>query len=364
MKRKIIFLILLICILLCGCQNDISLTNTDGLYFYAAWKQGDSLIKYNTQTGTATYVCADPLCDHATSDCLFYHAQNDICIVDNCVYYVRYNDDRTQYYFMQYDVSASSAKVLRETTNDMMQLFYLDGKVYFWETVPVEDTLKYNLVTYRIQQDDFQMLTAEPVEYKMLKYDADENYIYWQDLYSLSLTYRTDYNFQNREITDMNGILAGNYWFDKAETPDENGNYGIVRVNLETGERTVICEDAYSFRVAGEDIYYIRIEKEADWNLIGYNGSSEDEDPIYDKYNGNVYVCDFDGNSRLLCHLEGEHIRMLSTTFYNPLVNEDYIGIPLHYWVVENNNITASGDGNLAIIDRETGEYKIVNLYE
>lgn len=75
------------------------------------------LVRYNCESGNATAVCPDPLCDHGDADCpLFHLRRNNMFVVgeDGNVYFdaLTWNDTQPNYSVLQFDAKSGKTQTL------------------------------------------------------------------------------------------------------------------------------------------------------------------------------------------------------------------------------------------------------------
>ncbi|MBO7177415.1 MAG: hypothetical protein J6W14_08555, partial [Clostridia bacterium] len=90
----------------------------DGYLYFVIGNGMDTpmkLVRYNCESGNATAVCPDPLCDHGDADCpLFHLRRNNMFVVgeDGNVYFdaLTWNDTQPNYSVLQFDAKAARPK--------------------------------------------------------------------------------------------------------------------------------------------------------------------------------------------------------------------------------------------------------------
>ena len=371
MKRKFLLITLAVLIIfLCSCEQkqprperptfekitssepeygEIETGTIPGDYIYAS--ANFKLIKYHIPSGTATWVCQDPFCEHDLN-CQFKLSDSRYAVIGNALYYVTEIDGQCR--LRSYDGADMKIEEIRISNGILSRLFSYNYYLYFSES-EVENHNIINTVIYRwdTQSGALDVIDCGDSYAKIDKIEAGR--IVWErgDEY-----FSTDLSGEDeREYSEMRQREWGNYVY-KWDVAPGGGVARLFRKNLSTGEEALIAQDVFRLYFYGDKIIYFKRLDEP--RVV----TTEAGKSIKDEWGGNVYVMNSDGSdAHLLCHVEDFYYGSMP-----PIACGDWVGIiSQNYYPDEN---TWGGAGycltDMLIVNVVTDEYKLIkfNSYE
>ena len=379
MNRKFLIIILaLLAILLCSCgqkqeqrperkplqtlperiteselDNGKMETGTiPGEYIYAS--ANFKLIKYHIPSGTATWVCQDPFCEHDLN-CQFKLSDSRYAVIGNALYYVTEIDGQCR--LRSYDGADMKIEEIRISNGILSRLFSYNYYLYFSES-EVENHNIINTVIYRwdTQSGALDVIDCGDSYAKINKIEAGR--IVWErgDEY-----FSTDLSGEDeREYSEMRQREWGNYVYKWDVAPD--GDVArLYRKNLSTGEEALIAQDVFRLYFYGDKIIYFK--RLDDPRVV----TTEAGKSIKDEWGGNVYVMNSDGsNKHRICHVEDFYYAGMSASRNNELVCGDWVGMLSQNYYVDEYGQVKYWVADMLVVNVVTGEYKFIkyNPYE
>ncbi len=371
MKKRILAFSLSITALLCSCsgsntnettvENDKDISSKYHIVVPFSESGEDTIFKINTETGSYTYLCTDPVCKHNTDECISYHTADIKRCGDNLYFkkYVGENENLTMHlYRMNLKTEKKEILISKKQGEDTVfpNSQYLPTDTCLFMVVNVLDTDEELIKNGTISQDEIKShyelyrfdyntkksvkigyakdLTGYPAR-QITPSEADGTKVKW-----LSGTdfYVTDYDLNLIETVsgrtdDTKRIrYCGEYKYhleaSRSYSPDAT-YYDMYLVDRVTNEEKLIAE--------GIDIQIVLLEEQ---NTIIYRKYHSDPTVLFtkdeaetlkrkgkdsvDHTNGNIYAMNLDGsNNRLLCHIEDPY---LDHTVIDAFAN--YSGLP------------------------------------
>ena len=441
MKKRILALALIITALLCSCngakpgepqaENEKDLSSKYHIVIPDIILDDEesvtTIFKINTETGSYTYLCTDPVCKHNTDECISYHT-NDIKRCGDDLYFLKHTgeDPNATSYLYRMDLKTGEKEILMTKNQGDDTIFpgnqYLPTDTCLFMTINVLDTdeelIKNGTVSmedvkshYELYRFDYDTKKTVMIGYAedLTGYPsrlispsrADETTVRW-----LAGTdfYVTDYDLNLIEkvsgrTDDTKHIrYCGEYKYylepNRNYTPNAT-YYDMYLVDTVTNEEKLIAE--------GINIQIVLLEEQ---DTIIYRKYHDDPTVLFtkdeaetlkrkgkdsvDHTNGNVYAMNLDGsNNRLLCHIEDPYLDHTTIeAFFNYVglpacvndtiiaeLSHHYIGLKVDRDVEDPENIPGNGEyelitnvdtewlGGYAIINIKTGEYKVVYPY-
>lgn len=367
MKRKFLLITLAVLIIfLCSCgqkqprperptfekitssepeYGEIETGTIPGDYIYAS--ANFKLIKYHIPSGTATWVCQDPFCEHDLN-CQFKLSDSRYAVIGNALYYVTEIDGQCR--LRSYDGADMKIEEIRISNGILSRLFSYNYYLYFSES-EVENHNIINTVIYRwdTQSGALDVIDCGDSYAKINKIEAGR--IVWEkgDEY-----FSTDLSGEDeREYSKMRQREWGNYVYKWDVAPD--GDVArLYRKNLSTGEEALIAQDVYRLYFYGDKIIYFKRLDEP--RVV----TTEAGKSIKDEWGGNVYVMNSDGsNKHRICHVEDFYYGSMP-----PIACGDWVGIiSQNYYQDEN---TWGGAAlcltDMLLVNVVTDEYKLIKF--
>ena len=322
----------------------------EDLYFFRTYSGGifntasfsdNGPIKINPVSKTASYVCADPLCDHSQdSGCPFYSTGN-YYVTGNYIFYTReYGVDSVTGEpfgtsdFCVYDMINGTVRKLDEYLFERAQIigginnylyYYLnnynekDGSVYYALYRADADTGK----VVKIGEESFGFESkSEYNSWAIPKvYAIADNKIYWYTNGELTdgirpeIRYTTDLDGKNKEMLEVKKDLYSRMGVGATSSCYSNGYFyhAVVEMTQDELDRDAvgqvlyripldgsaknerIAENIIDFAICGDKIYYTaKLEEEPE--IIEYDEGQY----YYDRNGGKVYVMNLDGSDKSL----------------------------------------------------------------
>ena len=340
-------------------KNNILDSGTDN-YIYAVWN--DILLKYNIYTGIATTVCSDPLCQHNSSDCLFYNANPAICVLDNKIYFCRYESNNTQTLYV-YDIASGKVNDIKSGL-DVDEFYRIESYLYLWNRIYNVDEQRFysELLRYKISSGKWEQLTIAPVEERSYYLYHDDDKIYWYN--DMGDEFNTDYDYKNITAIQVGGRIEGEYIYSLKRNYTTTTNYheansrSLYRRKLGSETEEILIEDLDNYVFVNNKIVFLT---SVDNPEMVYQSPVDEDDKYYNHYAGCVYVSDSSGNNqRILVKNADCNIYQLTVTpSDNTMIKGEYVAFML-YGYLDDGSYGISPD--LLIVNSETGEYKITEF--
>lgn len=372
MKRKFLFITLAVLIIfLCSCgqkqeqrperkplqtlperiteseldNGEMETGTIPGDYIYAS--ANFKLIKYHIPSGTATWVCQDPFCEHDLN-CQFKLPDSRYAVIGNALYYVTEIDGQCR--LRSYDGADMKIEEIRISNGILSRLFSYNYYLYFSES-EVENHNIINTVIYRwdTQSGALDVIDCGDSYAKINKIEAGR--IVWEkgDEY-----FSTDLSGEDeRPYTPVLQREWGNYVY--TWVLDANGEFiRLSRKDRSTNQEIVIAQDFDWFYFYGDKVVY--------WKRTDTPRyvTSDAGKQIKDEWGGNVYVMNSDGSdAHLLCHVEDFYYGSMP-----PIACGDWVGIiSQNYYPNEN---TWGGAAfcltDMLLVNVVTDEYKLIKF--
>ncbi len=323
--------------------------NIGGDYIYAS--TNSRLIKYHIPSGTATWVCQDPFCEHSLN-CQFKVPDFRYAAIGNILYYVTEIDGQCR--LRSYDGDSMKIEEIRISNGVLSRLFSYNYYLYFSELNVVDGNI-IDAVIYRwdTQNGKTDVIDCGDPYAKIYKIEAGR--IVWEkgDKY-----FSTDLSGEDeREYTPILQREWGQYVY--RWTLDSNGKYtGLYRKDRSTNQEIMIAQDFDWFYFYGDKVVY--------WKRTDTPRyvTSDAGKQIKDEWGGNVYIMNSDGsNAHLLCHVEDFYYGNMPS-----IACGDWVGIiSMNYYPHENTwGGAALALTDMLIVNVVTDEYKLIkfNPYE
>ena len=316
-----------------------------GDYIYAS--ANFKLIKYHIPSGTATWVCQDPFCEHDLN-CQFKLPDSRYAVIGNALYYVTEIDGQCR--LRSYDGADMKIEEIRISNGVLSRLFSYNYYLYFSELEVVDHSI-IGTVIYRwdTQSGALDVIDCGDSYAKINKIEAGR--IVWEkgDEY-----FSTDLSGEDeREYSKMRQREWGNYVY-KWDVAPSGGVARLYRKNLSTGEEALIAQDVFRLYFYGDKIIYFKRLDEP--RVV----TTEAGKSIKDEWGGNVYVMNSDGsNKHRICHVEDFYYGSMP-----PIACGDWVGIiSQNYYPNEN---TWGGAAfcltDMLLVNVVTDEYKLIKF--
>lgn len=363
-KKFVIMVVVLLAMVVTACSQGNSQNAYENNYIYAVWN--DILLKYNVETGTATTLCDDPLCQHNSDDCIFYRINPSIIAFDGKIYFCKYEDNDTET-FRAYDIASGKTRTLYSEL-DADEFYRIESYIYLWNRIyDVNEKHFYaELLRYNINTNTWDTLTCVPIENRTYYLYHDAETICWYN--DMGDEFTTDYAYQNTEIVQIGGRVFGSYIYSLQKNYQTFTNYHEANSRAlyrkQIGENTeneeLLCADLDNYVVIEDKILYL-CSVEAP--VLVYQSPIDEEEKYYDHYAGCVYSMELDGSNKqmLVDHADCNIYRLSVTASGNTMVCGDYVAFQL-YDDLENGSYGISP--NLLIVNSKTGSYKIIEYME
>ena len=376
MKRKFLLIALsLLCILLCSCEQkqprperptfekitssepeygEIETGTVAGDYVYRII-DARILIKYHIPTGTASFVCPDPFCNHNMGmDCPFKVAEHNLAAIGNILYYSVEVDE--QWHLRSYDGDSMKTEELRTSNGVLNRLFSYNYYLYFSESKLVDGNLS-DTVVYRW---DTQSGKTETIDcgYPNARIDFIElGRIVWKQgdtLFSTNLD-GDDEREYNQTYQHEWGKYVYRWVFDGTKFA------ALYRKDLTTNKEILLERDIAFFFFYGDKVLYFK--KLQTPRII----DTETGKKMKDEYGGNVYIMNSDGTeNRLLCHVDDFYYAGTSSARNNEWVCGDWVGFQSQNYYLDTYGQAHYSLADTLFVNVITGEYKLIkfNHYE
>ncbi len=323
--------------------------NIGGDYIYAS--TNSKLIKYHIPSGTATWVCQDPFCEHSLN-CQFKVPEFRYAAIGNILYYVTEIDG--QYSLRSYDGDSMEIKELRTSNGVLSRLFSYNYYLYYSE-LEVTDGNIIGAVIYRwdtqsgktdVIDCDYPYATIDKIEAGRIIWEHGDEY------------FSTDLSGEDER--DYSPILQrewGNYVYSWQLAPG-GGMACLYRTNRSTGEKILIAQNVERCYFYADKILYHKKLDEPRYI------KTEAGATIKDEFGGNVYIVNSDGtDNHLLCHVEDFYYGNMPS-----IACGDWVGIiSMNYYPDEDSwGGAALGLTDMLLVNVVTDEYKLIkfNPYE
>lgn len=330
-------------------NGEMETGNIGGDYIYAS--TNSRLIKYHIPSGTATWVCQDPFCEHSLN-CQFKVPDFRYAAIGNILYYVTEIDGQCR--LRSYDGDSMKIEEIRISNGVLSRLFSYNYYLYFSELEVVDHGI-IGTVIYRwdTQNGKTDVIDCGDPYAKIYKIEAGR--IVWEkgDKY-----FSTDLSGEDER--DYSPILQrewGNYVYSWQLAPG-GGTACLYRTNRSTGEKILIAQNVERCYFYADKILYHKKLDEPRYI------KTEAGATIKDEFGGNVYVVNSDGtDNHLLCHVEDFYYGNMP-----PIACGDWVGIiSMNYYPDEDTwGGAALGLTDMLLVNVVTDEYKLIkfNPYE
>ena len=326
-------------------NGEMETGNIGGDYIYAS--ANFKLIKYHIPSGTATWVCQDPFCEHDLN-CQFKLPDSRYAVIGNTLYYVTETDGQCR--LRSYDGADMKIEEIRISNGVLSRLFSYNYYLYFSELEVVDHSI-IGTVIYRwdTQSGALDVIDCGDPYAKINKIEAGR--IVWE---KGEKYFSTDLEGEDqRPYTPVLQREWGNYVYTWAL--DANGGYvQLSRRDRSTNQEIVIARDIDLFYFYGDKIVYW---KRSDTPRYVTSDAGKQ---IKDEWGGNVYVMNSDGSdAHLLCHVEDFYYGYMP-----PIACGDWVGIiSQNYYPDENDWSGASLTfTDILIVNVVTDEYKLIKF--
>lgn len=330
-------------------NGEMETGNIGGDYIYAS--TNSRLIKYHIPSGTATWVCQDPFCEHSLN-CQFKVPDFRYAAIGNILYYVTEIDGQCR--LRSYDGDSMKIEEIRISNGVLSRLFSYNYYLYFSELNVVDGNI-IDAVIYRwdTQNGKTDVIDCGDPYAKIYKIEAGR--IVWEkgDKY-----FSTDLSGEDkRPYTPVLQREWGNYIYTWAL--GANGEFiRLSRKDRSTNQEIVIAQDFDWFYFYGDKVVY--------WKRTDTPRyvTSDAGKQIKDEWGGNVYVMNSDGSdAHLLCHVEDFYYGNMP-----PIACGDWVGIISQNYYPNENSWGGAGYclTDMLVVNVVTGEYKFIkyNPYE
>ncbi|MBQ8324795.1 MAG: hypothetical protein IJX82_06585 [Clostridia bacterium] len=314
MRRWICLLLAVLTMLTCTACGEEDAPGDAALGYddpYLYTQIGGVLHRISPYSASVTPVCPDPLCKHEDETCPLYGVEN-IQFAGQYLYYLKMsrNWDGTSA-LCRFDLKNGTFRELYRPEAGTLSNFYAGEDYVFLNLCGVDEEWRnyYHILRFDLAGGEAVQLTKEPLQESQTPLRIENGRVYW----SGDGHYSTDLEYQDRKDGDRGyspNVTRKDhvYELESSEIKGEEGYkqmcFRVVRVDVKTGERVTVTEDAASAPILYEDrVIYGKLEK------LRYLGKVYDEETDswkeqYDKYGGKLYICNSDGTGeRVLCDL-------------------------------------------------------------
>ncbi|MBR4742713.1 MAG: hypothetical protein IK082_00770 [Oscillospiraceae bacterium] len=353
-------------------------------------------IKINPVSGTVTYVCIDPLCMHDSSDCPLYGIHT-AAVCGNRMFYVSgelsaaQNGERNGHCEVrEYNMENGEITKLASYSDDIMLLGAYRNSVYYSTIVYEEEISGFRYALFRSDERktvklplmrDYQSVGGgmDTEDFPSV-YAFDGDKILW---YAPGETgyafYATDLNgnlletFSSSNPYIMNGQYADGfaYYSIHEERPDYandadaiirwTNSHEIWRSRLDGSEAVMLCDNAASWHLSGDTVYYTVLEEHPETFI--FNEITETN-----WLGGKIFAMKNDGSEkRRICSVEYDFDLVNTKTFLGTVTDGGvtYLCIAVRDFLT--NNFYPSGyeyglSPSTLIVNAYTGEARLVGL--
>lgn len=372
MKKSFLVFVLLLAVFLCiSCAKDqeTDINYTDNC-IYA--ELNGILYRFNTENGTASPLCPDPLCKHNDKSCPFFCMEANPVFIGQYVYYLAGAENPID--LCRFDLKSGKYEKLYETNYGALSGMNVCGDFAYFNQNRLKEngSVEFFLMKYDIKSKKAYTLTAEPQSVPQYLLAAVDGKLYW---YTASGEhYSTDSDYSNKiegDIGYSEKLTSENYAFIVEPTGEIKGAEGsklpafrVLRRDKATGEISTVIDEICSFPlIYGDSILYFKFQDTVPF--LGYltDENTNERIAITDKNGGKLYICDLNGeNERLLCDITGSGCAFTYTVgVAGKSGTGDFIGIELNTYE-ENGEYIIQGKNALLVVNIKTGDSKIVRV--
>ena len=371
--KKIIYIALLILLFCVSCTKapDTDKNYTDNCIYV---KMNGTFYRFNTETGTTSPLCPDPLCKHDDEKCPFFGVEANPVFIGQYIYYLSGATDTSEATTLcRFDLRSGKYEKLYGPFGMLSGLSVYGDCSYFNKGQNSKNgSIEFLMMKFDMNARKVSMLTetAQNTPQYLLSYDSEK--LYWKtgagDYYSTDLEYK---NRTDGEKGFSDKLSSDNYSFSVEPTGEIKGvtnsklpAYRLLRKDKTTDETVTVIEEMCPFPLIYNDsILYFKFQDSVP--LIGYmyDESTKSKLAVTDKRGGKLYICDLDGkNEKLLCDITDSGCTFADTVgAAGKSGSGDYIGVELHTYGKDGEYIKP-GKSALLIVNIKTGDYKIIRV--
>ncbi len=372
MKKSFLVFVLLLAVFLCiSCAKDqeTDINYTDNC-IYA--ELNGIFYRFNTENGTASPLCPDPLCKHNDKSCPFFCMEANPVFIGQYVYYLAGAENPID--LCRFDLKSGKYEKLYEAKNGTLSGMNVCGDYAYFNQNKLSENgnIEFVLMKYDIKSKNVYTLSAEPQSVPQHLLSAGDGKLFW--ITAAGDHYSTDPDYNNRNDGDVGyaeKLSNENYAFIVEFTGEIKGPeggklpaYRIQRKDKATGEISTVIDEICSFPlIYGDSILYFKFQDTVPFLGYIYDESTSERIAVTDKNGGKLYICDLNGeNERLLCDITDSGCAF---NFYVGVAGKsgtgDFIGIELNTYE-ENGEYIKQGKSALLVVNIKTGDSKIVRV--
>jgi hypothetical protein len=384
MKKKnllsnliIINILLIMLFTLFSCSSSVD----NSKYAYLFYEKGLTLMKIDVNSGKATPVCSDPLCDHNSPKCPFYRpigVGNRFTITNdnkNIIYIA--GSDNELYCLRKYSLTTGTVSELFSTKNVIKDMLLVKDTLFFTESLPeIKDgsitSVSTDIYSIDISDNDAEVekLTKEPEKNTVIPdFIVQDNRMLWE-IFETSeyFTTKLDYSDKkNMNRKDIQKEYKGDYNYKLTyEEVDNTFKTTITRINKKSLKEDSIISGLKYFRICDNYIFYTRKLEQPE--LIGKKApsesmSSDEQATFQNDCSRKIYTCDLDGtNEKVVCELEPGYYVLFASS------NVNYLNYYGDYHLIELVKYDFNTSGEITnitydipmVINVKTGEHHII----
>jgi len=353
----------------CSDGSDTDINYTDNC-IYA--ELNGTFYRFNTENGTASPLCPDPLCKHNDKSCPFFCMEANPVFVGQYVYYLAGADDPID--LCRFDLKSGKYEKLYEAKSGTLSGMNVCGDFAYFNQSRLNEngSVEFSLMKYDINSKKAYTLTAEPQSVPQYLLEAVDGKLYW--ITAAGDHYSTDPDYNNRNDGDVGyaeKLSNENYAFIVEPTGEIKGAEGgklpafrVLRRDKATGEISTVIDEICSFPlIYGDSILYFKFQDTVPFLGYIYDESTSERIAVTDKNGGKLYICDLNGeNERLLCDITDSGCTFnYSVGVAGKSGTGDFIGIELNTYE-ENGEYIKQGKSALLVVNIKTGDSKIVRV--
>ena len=318
--RKLLAALTLLALIFTGCAKDEGRTTVSDLCVFSQTSDGTPM-KTMLSTGKRTAVCIDPLCDHG-EDCSLYSCGEWLVCGDEFIFVKgslsldRNTGERSGYIdLLAYNMTNGGVTQLDRREDSLILLGAFERYVFFSAAerddadrsvfrVFRADLKSRKVVTLPFggfRSDDNDLADSSPRVWTI----ADRR-IYWYapgedgyEYFTTDLAGKNKQTLESGEPSLMNGVYKDGFAYFTERVSEKAfsecisqlerlkwiNEKRLCRVDLSTGEKTIISENAADYIVTDDVIFFVSVEPEP-------RGFTKNGETYYDLFGGKVYYSD------------------------------------------------------------------------
>ncbi len=286
----ILFLVLLMITVLCGCDNNTKhpddpdlFGNTEDRFVYVAKMYG-KLIRYDVVDKKAVIACPDPLCRHDTISCLATNIYTAY-VGHDYIMYGRLEDGLLGGYTIYcYDLKGGTISKVLDCPG-YQEIKFINNAAYFSAShVEYDDDGKpkgavWDVYRYTMASKELVKINDESLGSAVNVQSYTKDQILWCDHEGAGSYFTTDYNYKDQAPATYE-LKTGNYVYDIKPNHKDDGSftYTIYRKETNTDNWEEVVAGIFSYRLDNMDdpkgIVY-NINEKGEWNSIYYKQLSD-----------------------------------------------------------------------------------------